>query len=202
MELRTNFDETDEKLFHFISSNDEVKDYLLEKYTPMIYKEINKVRKIAYILDVDFADLTQEAMLAFTNALNHYKGEEEVKFGTFATVCVRRKLVSYIKKFDTGKRYAEKNAYALEWEYPESDETLLTMLRESSSREPLNRIITDESLHEVSKRFKEKLSQNETIALVLSTEGISTSEIAEFLDVSPKQVYNLLYRARQKLKND
>lgn len=199
MESKIDYEINDSELVYYVKENDEVKDYLFEKYKPMIHKEINRVKKSAYALGIDFADLTQEAMLGFSNAINGYDGDSDAKFLTFATLVVRRKLSTYVRKFATGKNTVEKNALALESIISESEKELIDSIQDES-KEPLHRIITDETLSETHKKMMEKLSENEKKALLYSAEGTQIKDIAEYMGLTSKQVYNLLHRARQKLK--
>lgn len=202
MASKIDYELNDSKLVYLVNENNEdAKDYLFHKYNPLIHKEINRVKKIAHDAGIDMADLSQEAMLAFSNAINSYNDDEVTKFITFATICIRRKLSNYIKKHLTSKSSIEKYALALEC-VNEYQVTLLDNLKDSDSKEPLNRLITEETLDEMNRRLVEKLSDNEKYALLYSLDGKTINEISELLGLTSKQVYNLLHRARTKLKSD
>lgn len=200
MALKISDTDSDSKLVLFVrENNDEAKDKLYEKYSPLIHKEINRVKKVAYALGIDMADLSQEAMLAFSHAINNYKEDSEVKFITFATLCIRRKLSSFISKYETVKSKAMNTHLSLDLELDEKNK-LVELLHASNMSDPLNKLINGETLKEVDRNIKEKLSDNERAVLRYDLMGKSTSEIASELGMTSKQVYNLIYRARNKLK--
>ncbi len=57
-------------LIYLVNENDEdAKDALYEKYSYIIDIIIAKYKKVFYVLNMDFNEVRQEAMLAFTDAL-------------------------------------------------------------------------------------------------------------------------------------
>lgn len=200
MELKTNHEYGDSELIMLLrEENDEVKDYLYTKYSPLIHKELNRVKKRSFALGIDFADLSQEAMLAFSHAINNFNEETEVKFITFATLCIRRKLSNYINKFDTNKNKVLSNSVSLDAQIDDAD-SFVDNIPASDITNPLNQIINDETLKDINYIIKNSLSENERMVLQYDVMGKSASEIAELLGMNTKQVYNLIHRARTKLR--
>lgn len=199
MESKTEF--SDEHLVSLISeNNDDAKDELYRKYSGMIHKELNQVKRSAYALGIEWQDLMQEALLGFSNAINSFRDEEDAKFSTYATLCVRRKLINYINKFTTQKNYTMKSAISLDNTLEDSDTNYMSFLQDNSGREPLNKMMIDESLKEVSNKFKNILTDEEKTIIDYATDGKKPEEIANLTNKSVKQVYNILYRARNKIK--
>lgn len=200
MELKTNHEYGDSELIMLLrEENDEVKDYLYTKYSPLIHKELNRVKKRSFALGIDFADLSQEAMLAFSHAINNFNEETEVKFITFATLCIRRKLSNYINKFDTNKNKVLSNSVSLDAQIDDAD-SFVDNIPAADITNPLNQIINDETLKDINYIIKNSLSENERMVLQYDVMGKSASEIAELLGMNTKQVYNLIHRARTKLR--
>lgn len=202
MESRIEYGVDDSDLILHVRENDESsKDYLYSKYRALIYKEINRVSKKALILGIDFADLSQEAMLAFSHAINSFDENAEVKFMTFATVIIRRKLMNYIMKFETRKNKVMVESVSMDVAVDEDGQnTFVDVVEEPVSSDPLKKIITNESLEEINDIIKTKLSENEKSVLQYDLDGKSVNEIAGLMHMNTKQVYNLIYRARNKLK--
>lgn len=199
MESKTEF--SDEHLVSLISeNNDDAKDELYRKYSGMIHKELNQVKRSAYALGIEWQDLMQEALLGFSNAINSFRDEEDAKFSTYATLCVRRKLINYINKFTTQKNYTMKSAISLDNTLEDSDTNYMSFLQDNSGREPLNKMMIDESLKEVSNKFNNVLTDEEKTIIDYATDGKKPEEIANLTNKSVKQVYNILYRARNKIK--
>jgi len=191
----------DEELIYMVSENsDDAKEMLYQKYSAMVHSELNKVKKTAYALDIDFSDVTQEALLGLNNAINIYDTTADAQFGTFATLCVRRRILNYIDKCRTAKNLSMNKALSLN-DYKKNDTKKEFDISDLDGREPLNRIITQESLIEISKKIDSNLTKNEKLVLKYATAGKSTEEISKLMGINIKKVYNLLYRARKKIKN-
>lgn len=201
MVSKTEYEMNDQKLVMEVrENNEEAKDHIYEKYSPLIHKEINRVKSRAYALGIDMADLSQEAMLAFSHAINNYKDEETTMFMTFAVLCIRRRLANYVEKYDTQKNKTMNKSLSLDIYIDDEKNTLIDMLEEIITSDPLKKLITNESLEEISHKIKYSLTENERKVLLYDLEGRSIEEISKSLDMSSKQIYNLLYRARKKLK--
>ena len=199
MASNKHIDGNDSHIIYLINENSEdAKEYLYNKYKLLIKKEINRVKKYAYKYNIDLSDLTQEANLAFLGAINSYNDEEDAKFITFATICIRRKLSSYIEKYKTNKIKVLLNTIAIDAFDDNTNFSILSKF-EDTRKEPLKNIIVNESLNETYKKFK-TLNDNEQLALKYSLEDKSAKEIAKIMNISTKQVYNYIYRARNKLK--
>ena len=80
-------EENDNELLYLISEHsEEAMDMLYNKYKYVINKIVNKYMKFTYINNkgVDKNDLSQEAMIAFENAIKSYNDTNEASFYTFA----------------------------------------------------------------------------------------------------------------------
>lgn len=191
----------DEKILMFVrENNEEAKDFLYEKYSPLIHKEINRVKKKCLALGIEMADVSQEAMLGFSNAIGNYDGEEDTKFITFATICIRRRLGNYIASFETAKNKTMHDSIAFDATIDDTQVALIDRFQDMKNNDPLKKMINSESLKEVTKIIEEKLSDNERLALKYDLDGKSVEEIAEAMHMNNKQIYNLIHRARQKIK--
>lgn len=201
MESKINYNTDDSLLVMFVrEDNEDAKEELFNKYVPLLTKEINRFKKRAYSLGIEEADLTQEAMLAFSYAINNYCEESDTKFITFATLCIRRKLSNFIEKFATKKKALE-SPVALDAELAgHENATFADQVIDVNVIDPLRKVIMSESLDETFKRIDRRLSSNERLALKYDVEGKTVNEIAEIMKKTPKQVYNLVHRARSKVK--
>ena len=152
MELKTEYEINDSELVWHIreNANDDAKDSLYEKYTPLIYKEIYRVKKRAMALGVELADLSQEAMLAFSYAINSFDEDADVKFVTYTTVVIRRKLANYLNKFETKKNKTMVEAVSMDAPVDDENQSaFVETMEESVSTYPLRKMITNETLIEV-----------------------------------------------------
>lgn len=192
---------TDSELVLFVREDNEcAKEALYKKYQPLIYKEIGKFKKRADFLGIEQADLSQEAMLAFSHAINNFKDEGEAKFITFATICIQRRLSNFVSKYDTNKSKILGASVALDAPIEDNTTSVIDQVEDTRSSDPLNKVLNTESLDEAMKTINEELSANERLALKYDLEGKSVNEISKLMNMNTKQIYNLIHRARNKVK--
>lgn len=199
MELKTDALRDEEVVLEIRDNNEDAKDHLYKKYSALIHKEINAFRKRAAVLGIDFQDLTQEAMLGFSDAINHYNEDGETKFITFATICIRRQLSNYVAKFDNNKSKMFVDSVALDAKIADEKTLLVDHIQTIMTADPLKKLINSETLMELG-ALMDTLSDNEKKVLAYDLDGKSVDEIAEILGMNNKQIYNLIFRARKKLK--
>ena len=129
-------------------------------------------------------DFMQEARLAFYNAVERYNMDnQKVTFGAFAKVCVRNRLVSYVRKLSSKKRLKGKSDAGVTQNWSVQD----TVVR----RELGEKLI---SLAEGC------LSRYEMKIFSYYYEGRRIQEIASLVGKDEKSVNNAIYRIRSKLK--
>lgn len=191
------YDTLDSELVYMIKENNEdAKEELYKKYSALIHKEINRFKTKALSLGIEYSDLMQEALLGFMNAVNTYDEDNEAKFITYATMCIRRKLLNYIEKYSSIKSQTMNNALSLD-----DDNSLLRFIKDTNEKEPLNSVIYTELVKEINEKIA-VLNETEKTILEYAISGLKAEEIAEKLEMPVKKVYNTLYRARKKIKSE
>ena len=133
-------------------------------------------------------DLVQEGMMALLKAVNSYRADRGARFATYAGVCIRHSMLSYIMR---DSRYGGEAVSTEELdEYPSSCE----------DDDPEKVIIAGEEYEELFRRIAEALSDKEWQVLQLFLAGLSHKQIAERLDTNEKSVNNTMQRIRRKLR--
>lgn len=129
-------------------------------------------------------DFFQEAMVAFYKAVLKYDpNNSKVTFGAFAKVCIRNRLVSYIRKLNSKKRHkGEDDAEAIK-DSPVQD----TVVR----RELGEKLIS---------AANGTLSKFEKKVFSYYLKGRRAKEISSLVGKDEKSVNNAIYRIRSKLK--
>ncbi len=158
---------------------------LYDRYLP-------KIRTMTYSfqgLGHDAEDLIQEATLGFYSAIQVYDFQS-ASFSTFCYICIRRMLISLVKK-------GLKKSVVPESIVIHSEEELYSIQSASS---PEQEIIAKEQYLRLKEKIVSKLSEKEKIILFHYIKGESYSEIAHKLNLSRKTVDNALQRVRKKLK--
>lgn len=142
-----------------------------------------KVSSAGY-LDVD--DLLQEGMISFLSAVRTYSDEKGVPFSAYATVCMNNGVVSAARK--------TKGDFNIDREV---DPVTVNV----EVKNPLDTIVDSENLSSVLSLCESVLSDVEKSVVYSQMSGLSYTEIAEKLGLTPKAVDNALQRARKKLKS-
>ncbi len=131
-----------------------------------------------------FDDFSQEARVALYNAVNRYDVDgQKVTFGAFAKVCIRNRLVSYLRKLSSKKRLKGERDAGTEDDWSVQDTVVRRELGEKL-------ISLAESL----------LSKYEMKIFLYYLEGRRAQEIASLVGKDEKSVNNAIYRIRLKLK--
>ena len=136
------------------------------------------------------ADLSQEGMLGFLSAIYSYRENGKASFLTYASHCIRNKILSALRKSTSGKQI------------PESLIISLQQISETSvdPDTPEELLISQNNAKTILSLIDECLSPREKTVLTLFLSGNSYVEIAETLNTSSKAVDSALQRARKKLK--
>lgn len=133
-------------------------------------------------------DLVQEGMMALLKAVNSYRPDRGAAFATYAGVCIRHRMLSYIMK--DGRTSAERV----------SADELDDYLSGKEEDIPENVVIAREDYEELFCRIADELSEKEWQVLQLFLAGMSHRRIAERVGSDEKSVNNTMQRVRRKLR--
>ena len=158
---------------------------LISRYIPLINKYAFQFSKI-----LDFDDLVQEGSLGLLDAISSFRPDKDVKFSTYAAVCIRNKMLKAVEKASSQKSGALIGSVSLD-QMPERADDLT----------PENIFIGKESLDAVMDDVKKVLSPLERRILFSHLGGLDYKTIAQNLKISQKSVDNALQRVRRKLKS-
>ncbi len=155
----------------------------------LIVRYLRTVQFLAgrYSSDI-YDDLVQEGFVGLLKAVNTYRHDENVKFSTYANVCVRNKIVSSLKKNSliNGVEFTDEMA----------DE-----LFEAGEGDPESIFIENEQMDEVYEKITSALSEQEWKVFQLFLTGMAYNQMALNLGVTVKSVDNAMQRVRRKLKS-
>lgn len=195
-------DENDYELLYMIREEDEVaKDMFYEKYRPMVEMKAKKYFSQIQNKGYELNDLIQEGMIGLSNAIRDFNQDEETKFATFASVCVERNIINFIREINRQKHQAL-NSYVSIHQESNSGRTLLDILDDKSSTNPENSFILLEEQEELKEKVKENLTDFEKEVFDLRFEGFTYQEISILLNKSIKSIDGTISRIKQKILND
>ena len=160
---------------------------LLKKYKNIVLK----IARHYFIVGGDIDDLMQEGMIGLYQAINTYDESKEASFKTFAMLCIKRRILTAIKKAN-----AKKNQIFL---YLVDNDSLVFFDKPSNRENPEINYISKENFDYINEAIHKKLSKLEQKVLKLYLAGESYIEIAQKLKIEKKSVDNALARIRHKL---
>lgn len=174
----------DLSLVRLSSENRDAVALLISRYIPLI----NKLA-FQFVNVLDFDDLVQEGSLGLLDAISHFDPEKDVKFSSYANVCIRNKMLKAVEK-----------ATSLKAGQGVKNIPLDLLKDESTSLTPESILIGKENLFSVLNDVKTALSPMEREVLFLHLSGMDYASIAKQLGVKEKSVDNALQRVRKKLR--
>ena len=184
---------SDEELIVRMRENgdtDEIAEYLLDKYKPLVRKKARAM----YLVGGETDDLIQEGMLGLFKALRDFNPAREVSFASFARLCIERQLYNAIQSSNRQKHQPLNTYISL------SDEEFASELRQISVQNPEAIIIDQENAAGIEEKIHRTLSKFENQVLKMYLEGADYIQIAERLDRPAKSIAKALQRIRQKVK--
>ncbi len=153
---------------------------LIVRFSPM-------VNSIACDLSERFEveDLAQEGMFGLLSAIYGYDNSKGAKFSTFASVCVRNRIMNAIKSL------SRQNSFTVD---------VLSDVIPDFSSDPQDIWSNREQSNNLADEFREKLSDFELEVLKLYLGGFSYNSISQKLGCTAKSIDNALQRIRRKLR--
>ena len=178
-----------------VSGNSSAEDILACRYSRLV----RICARPFFLAGGDSEDLTQEGMLGLLSAIREYNGTSQVKFKTFAELCIRRRILSAIKSASRLKHTPLNDGVSLE--------DLVASETDSSNccppfyfrRVPEEQVLARESADEFFHTYSRCLSPFENKILLLYLDGLSYGAIAEICGKDEKSVDNAVQRIRRKL---
>ena len=196
-------DENDNELLYLIKEeNEAAKNLFYEKYTPVVEAKAKKYFTQIQNKGYEMNDLIQEGMIGLANAINDYVPEKDVKFITFANLCIDRQIISFIRDVSRNKHQVLNSSVSLDAENRVSGRSLLDIINDNNVEiDPEKSFVLYEEQEELKDKVKEYLTENERQVFDLRFEGFTYQEIAMLLNISTKSVDGTISRIKQKIIN-
>ncbi|MCL2850805.1 MAG: sigma-70 family RNA polymerase sigma factor [Firmicutes bacterium] len=132
-------------------------------------------------------DLIQEGLIALLRAKQTFKGDGGAKFETYASTCIRNRLIDILRKESTqipSKSIGDEN----NTKYTQSDIDAATRKTEFLEKE------------EILKTVLNTCTDIERAILNTYLQGYSYTEIAKIFEISNKKIDNTIQKIKQKIK--
>ena len=183
--------DNDYELVYMISEqDDDALKLLFDKYDDVLKLWSNYYHKKYKKFNIPVDELIQEGKIGLYYAIRNFNEEKDIKFYTFALLCIKRNMMSCIIKWTRNKNLMYTNTFSY-------DETLLDDTSYEFSPEI---IIRNFEYEKYIIDFKNSLDFLDANIFELRYNSFSYKDIAELLDISKKKVDNTLIKIREKLK--
>ena len=192
-------DYNDNELIYLIYDfNEDANRILHEKYYKIIKIKVAKYRALAKRIGLDTCDLMQEGLLGLEEAINSYRDNKDMKFSSFANMCIERQILSVLNYHSRKKHTFLNDSCSIDVE----DEKGRTMLDYSLKSDiyPLMMMEKEEEKNSIYDLMTKDLSKLEKEVFELKLNGLDYREIARLLNKSYKSIDSALQRIRVKLK--
>ena len=93
----------DYELLSIVADNEDATEILFKKYRPLIVGIARKFYSSIKNNGCDFNDFVQEAMIAFSMAINTFDEKKDALFFTYAKTCIERRLSTLLRTFNRAK---------------------------------------------------------------------------------------------------
>ncbi|MEG2311124.1 MAG: sigma-70 family RNA polymerase sigma factor [Bacilli bacterium] len=177
--------------------NEDANEILLYKYRPLIVNIANRFIKYCQG-GVDINDLIQEGMLGFNDAVNFFDDKKEANFGTYAKICVERRIIGVVKNTKRMKNKILNESVPLE---SDNDELIIDKFLMDKESNPSLMVEDFDWQQQVVEKLNIQLTDLEKQVFDLKKNDFNYKEIADILEKDPKVIDNTLQRIKTKLKN-
>lgn len=160
---------------------------LLESYKPLVIS----IARRYYLAGAELDDLIQEGMIGLYKGIITYDSSKNDSFTNYASLCIKRQIISAIKKSNSLK-------YSFFQDLISEDDFYINEIP-SIDENPESRIIIKEDFSNLKQEILAKLTDFEKKVLREYLNGKSYDEIALKLGLNKKSVDNALSRIRNKL---
>lgn len=188
---------TDEELAYKSKQGDQQAFEILARR----YKSfLQKITRGYFLVGSEQDDLLQEATIALYKAIQSYDQSQNTTFRTFASLVVKRHILSSIKQSNTQKNKILNESLSLSSldKSMEEEDSFLFLPNDVLNLD--EQLIQDEKFEEIKQKIAQALSKLESQILSEYLKGHSYQTIAENLAINTKSVDNALSRIKQKLQ--
>ena len=181
------------------SGDEEARDSLVVKYIPMVKYIIRNY----YSTFLDFEDLLQEGLIGLLSAIEEYKPDEyDVKFSSFAYICIIRRVYNVIKMTTGNKHRLLNEATSLQTPIgSDQSRSILDFVAAAIPAFDPEAVYEDKFISEVvATVLRNHLSILEYAVIIRFLKGYSAREIEEEMGVGLKVIDNARTRVKSKLR--
>ena len=175
------------------NGDQEALDLILKEYKKLIYLNIRNY----FLVGADQDDLLQEGTIGLLKAIKNYS-EGKASFKTFATLCIRRQILTAVSSSTAQKNSALNEASGNNLETEDGHEDYPKELYSNVRYNPEAIFLSKEKIMEFQDFVEHNFSPFERQVFNYMIKGFSYKEIAEELEKTPKVIDNSFQRIKRK----
>jgi RNA polymerase sporulation-specific sigma factor len=180
------------------NGNERAMDDILRQYSVLVRKRANGL----YLIGADRDDLIQEGMVGLFKAVMSYDENNEASFGTFASLCVDRQMISAIRGANRKKHKILNEYISLSGTKNEDNEPAESdMDLPDDEYDPERIFYEEEKLIELKDELGSHMSGLEKSILNMLIEGHTMSYMCNKLGKDMKSIDNGLQRVKRKVRD-
>lgn len=194
-------DENDYELIYMISENEDAKEMFFEKYKPFIINKAKTFYPSIKNRGYELNDLVQEGMIGLSQAIDDFKEQKNVKFASFASVCIERQMITFVRDVNRKKHRILNGSLSIDSDTDKKGIPLIEVIFDEKNGNPEDSFINTESEDELLSKIKDILTDKEYEVFELRLHGFSYQEMASLLGVTRKSIDGTIRRIKSKLTN-
>ncbi len=193
--------EDDFELLYMVSeNNEEANETIFKKYESAIEYYAKKYLPFVEGKGIDYSDLFQEGLIGLDSAIKGYKDQKDIKFSTFAFICIKRKIITAVRQASRKKHSILNESYSIDY-HNDDDKNGFENIVYNNTGGLEDLLVSKENLQSFNKLISEELTTFEKQVYELRLYGFNYEEISKNLGKTTKSIESALFRIRIKLKN-
>lgn len=189
----------DELIIKAKNNDENTMEQLLQRFK----SKVTAISREYFLVGADFDDLIQEGMIGLYKAINVYDPNKNHNFSAFASLCIHRQLQNAVKNANR-KKNSPLNSY-LPIEYyggvkTDADDSFSKLIIVDDNSDFEKQFIDNEMNAIMISKVKNILTVVQFKLLKMFLNGESYINMAKALNISTKQVDNMLQSIKKKLR--
>lgn len=177
--------------------NQEAMEKIFHEYQHLILRNNHKF----FLKGAEQDDLLQEGYIGLLKAIRSYDETKCTCFNTFATLCIRRQILTAIRTYNSFKYQYLNFAIMNNEEYVGIEGTIKYNTPSTNFYDPEEILLGKELARLLEIFLSENLSELEKKVFYYLCKEYSYIEIAEILDETSKKIDNTIQRVKRKILN-
>ena len=195
-------DHNDYELLYLVSENNEdANEIFFDKYKSIVELKAKKLYPYVMNKGYELNDLIQEGMIGLSQAINDYKEQKNVQFSTFASICIERQIMTFVRDFNRQKHKILNYSLSIDSTIDKKGRPLMEIAFDEKNRNPEDSLIELDEEVEMLDKIKSVLTDKEYEVFELRLQGFSYQEMALLLNTTRKSIDGTISRIKSKISN-